>query len=701
MVSKSKASKDKDSQILLDAKQAEADLQTQWAKQHDHFDELVDFLDGNHWDEELRKEREDDGLPCLVFDRFSPAIAQVVGDQRKVRHKVEVIPVQPSEDGAKGQITSQDYKLHEVMEGIIRNIEYTSNSESAYDRAFKHAVSYSYGFLHVYTDYSSNDAFEQDVFIKALKNPKACMIDMSEEDDFSGARRAIVYSVMSKQEFGERYPGSAPTLGGGAGSDSLGDLTEDDAVICHYYTREEEPVTLYQLVDGRVVYQDEFDKIIEAEPDAEAMVKDRRDTVRSKVMCYTLTGEMGEVLESKEWVGQTIPIVPVLGREELTSDGDVLYRALCSKAFDAAREYNYHRSIAVEAVVKSPKAPWLVDGLSIEGYEADWEDPSNEVALRWNSLDEDGNALVKPERNFPANNPIAEITQANLALDDIKATTGIFDASLGAQSNETSGVAINMRESQGNRGTYEYTDNLYKAIRAAGKIFIDVLPKIYDSERIMRMRTREGKEDVVTINEVVMDTEGNPVTICDLAMGKYDLIVNAGTGSSTDRRDALEAIMEMTRNAPQISAQVLDIMAKNMDFDGADELARRLRLNLPPHLLTPEEQESLPEPQPTPEQQAQQAKMQIEQMKMQGEAAKREHESQIMIMQQQAEARKIELEMAKIELEKMRVHDAINKTPEMIAGFRSELSELIKTLPKIVDSRVAEVLQIDNLPPQP
>jgi len=284
----------------------------------------------------------------------------------------------------------------------------------------------------------------------------------------------------------------------------------------------------------------------------------------------------------------------VVGEEVHVGDRTVRH-GIVRYAKDPQRLYNYWRTAAAESVALSPRAPWLVTPRQIEGQKKQWES-ANRGNPPYLLYSPDPSA-PPPQRIEPAYPPVALFQEAGIAADDMKAVTGIYDAGLGAQGNETSGRAILMRQREGDTGTYVYVDNLSRAIRHAGRILVDLIPRIYDTERTLRILGEDGGEGFTVINRVVPGPDG-PVTLNDLGAGKYDVEVSAGPGFSTRRLEAAESMMAFVQAVPQAGAVIADLIARNMDWPGAEAIAERLRRLLPPGLDAETPEPSAPPPPP-------------------------------------------------------------------------------------------------------
>jgi hypothetical protein len=130
---------------------------------------------------------------------------------------------------------------------------------------------------------------------------------------------------------------------------------------------------------------------------------------------------------------------------------------------------------------------------------------------------------------------------------------------------------------------------LSRAIRHTGRILIDLIPYVYTEERIIRVMGEDGTQKSVTVNsqepqpvmgangQPEMDDEGQPnMGVFDLTAGKYDLTVTSGPSFTTRREEAAAQMTEFLRAYPAAAPVIGDIFAKNLDWPGADEIAKRL-----------------------------------------------------------------------------------------------------------------------------
>jgi hypothetical protein len=530
---------------------------------------------GGQWDEAAKREREAAGRPCLEINALPATVRQLTGDLRRDTPEIKVLQ-------AGGEATEEVAKIYN---GLTRHIQSISDAKAAYVTGAEGAATAGQGGWRVVTQYSNDDGFEQDIRIQRIADPLAIMVDpYCREADRSDMRYAFVIEDVPLAEFKRRYPDKLPApldkpIGSIGGWTTGGDTVR----IAEYWCKKPVAKTLALLEDGSV-----WDMAQGAPP---LPVKAERKVESHKVVSSIISA--GEVLSGPhDWPGKYIPIAFVAG-DEVVISGVTHRRGMVRDAKDPQRMYNYTRSAAAEAIALQPKAPWLLTPTMVAGYEDTWDAVGREN-LPWLPYTPDPEAPgQRPERVQPALAQAGFDTQAAIAADDIKRVTGIYDASLGARSNETSGVAISARQREGDTTTYLYIDNLARAIRYTGKIIVDLIPKIYDTERVVRTLGEDGTEALTKINAAT-DDDGVPAPVDasgkqrlwnDLSAGEYDVVVTTGPSFATRRVEAAANMVELVRAAPALMAVGGDLLVKNMDFPGADELAERVKRSIPPQIV--------------------------------------------------------------------------------------------------------------------
>lgn len=546
------------------------------------------FLNGEQWPEEIKRERELEQRPCLTINKLTQAVAQATGDARLNKPAIKVRPVEQADDDDA-----------EVLEGLIRHIEVQSSAPTAYITAYEHSVGGGFGHWRVTTEYADDDAFEQDIRIRRIRDPFSVVWDPdSVLYDKSDAKYCFVFDRMSVEAFEQKYPDKIPH----SWEDSdyrrhCGDwysLTDKTVRVAEYWEKKPCKKLLAQTVDGRVIDVTEFHKArkeIEAHPEIH-----RIREVESHTICMTLIDGFQALEATADWAGKYIPIVSTYGPEEV-SRGTPRYRSLVRYAKDPQKMYNFWTTQITEKIALAPKAPYIGTSKMFARHKRQWAtaNTDNKAYLAF-TADPDFPGMF-PKRELPAPLNAAEIEQRNQAADDIKATTGLYDASLGNRSNETSGRAILARQREGDVATFPWMDNLSRSIQHTGRILVDLVPRIYDTQRQVRILGVDGNQKLVPINQPFMTPDGQ-VKVFDLARGKYDVEVTVGPSYTTQRIEAADSMMSFIQAIPGAAPIIGDLIAQNMDWPGADEIAERMKHLLPPELqdvddLSPEEQQAM------------------------------------------------------------------------------------------------------------
>jgi len=526
------------------------------------------------WPEELKREREADKRPCLTMDETNQYINQIKNDQRQNKAAVKVRPV---DDKA-------DKKTAEMMQGVVRNIEDNSNADIAYDTGFENALRGGYGYWRVITRYEDEESFNQELAIERIPSRFSAFLDPDHQSpDGSDSEYGFVVETMGHEEYERAYPDAEKVDWKHDQKDSEGWITEDKVRVADYYFAEYTQKTIYQLPDGSVAEASELKGV-----NTEGLSS--RTTHTRKIIWQKINGK--EVLEETEWMGKFIPIVEVVGNESII-DGKRRLTGIVEAAMDAQRLHNFSISAMVENVALAPKAPFVGAAGQIEGFENQWAvaNQKNIPFLPYKPLSVDGVSVPPPQRQpSPGlSQGWAEITMQSRNM--IQASMGMYNASVGAQGNEKSGKAILARQREGDVGSFHYHDNLSRSIRHTGRILVDLIPKIYDTKRVMRILGEDGTPETVMFDpQMEMSSmearqqDGSVMMMYNPTIGKYDVTVSVGPSYSTKRQEAAETQMQMIQAYPALMPLVGDIMIRNMDWPGADEISERMKAMLPPQI---------------------------------------------------------------------------------------------------------------------
>jgi hypothetical protein len=566
-----------DDEIIADAREAfERAADAEAENRREALDDLRFARLGEQWPAHVKRERDLDGRPCLTINRLPAFIRQVVNDARQNKPGMIVHPVDSASDPATA----------EVLNGLIRHIEQSSDAEVAYDTALDFAVTGGFGYFRINSRYASDDGFDQDLVVERVANPFSIYGDPDgAAADSADWNCAFVVDTLPKAAFEARWKGAEPVDWSADAYASLSDpwLDGERVMVAEHWRREAVTRTILALSDGQVVEAAIYEKQKAMFDALGVSVVGRPRTVAShKVTQRILTG--AEVLDTVEWAGRFIPIVPVYG-EELHIDGRRRLRSLVRDAKDPQRMFNYWRTTSTELVALAPKTPFIGRKGAFETDSAKWATANTQTHAY---IEYDG--PEPPQRQPFAGPPAGAMQEALSASDDMKSIMGLYDASLGARSNETSGKAILMRQREGDVSTFHYIDNLNRALRHAGRILLDLIPKVYSTPRVIRVLGADGQAGAVAVNQAAPPPGQGDATgqlkavekIYDLTVGKYDVTVQAGPSFTSRREEAANQMIELIRAYPAAAPVIGDLLAKNLDWPGADEVAQRLQAMLPP-----------------------------------------------------------------------------------------------------------------------
>ena len=517
---------------------------------------------GDQWPVDLQNSRNLESRPVLTINKLDGYCRQVTNQQRQQRPRIKVHATNTQEDAADAK----------VIQGIIRHIEVNSNADNAYDNAYNYAVRMGWGYWRVDHRYVREDSFDQEIFIDPIDNPFTVYLDPNSiAVDGSDQERCLITTMMPKTTFRELYPDVDETsfLSRGTGDTQSEWITKEDIRVAEYWYTVREPATLYQLSDGSVRFADDKNFFAKIET-AGLFVVNERKSIKRTIKWKKLTATA--VLEERDWPGYYIPIVPVYGRHVVIGDKRKKF-GMVRHAKDAQRMYNFWVTSLTESVALAPKAKWIMAEGQDEGHELDWAAANikSMATLRYKQTDIDGNPAPPPIRLQPEPPPAGVMAAAQEINSDMATIIGIYDPSQQLPGN-MSGKALNGQQMQVDLTNFDLYDNLTKSIAYTGKVILDLIPKIYDTERIMRIIGDDGKPDLLTINE--RDAVGRVKN--DVTVGQYDVVMETGPGYNSKRQEAVEAMMPLLSGNQELFNVAADLVFRNMDFPGADTIADRL-----------------------------------------------------------------------------------------------------------------------------
>jgi hypothetical protein len=636
------------------------------------------------WDAAYVKDREINKRPCLTINKVKIHNRQITNEARQNKPSVRVYPV---DSGA-------DKETAKIFNGIIRHIETNSDAETAYDMASDFAVDAGIGYWRVITDYADDDSFDQEIFIRPIKNPLNVLLDSRHQNpDGSDSKRGFIFEDMPKEEFEKAHPDCDPIdwpINNGTNW-----LKADFIRVAEYFRVEEKKDVLYALESGETFKksvlekEDKKDVVERLEAGVKTNEVKRRDIKSPQIKWYKLAGN--KILERKEWPGKYIPIVRVVG-EEKEIDGKLDRKGHTRAMKDAQRMYNYNSSASVEYGALQTKTPIVAANEAIEGFETYWNRANTENLpyLPYNHVDEGGNPLPMPQRMSVPTPSQLFLQGMDTASREMNMSSGQYDAQFGNNPSAQSGKALNALQRKGDTATFHFIDNVARAIKYTGKILVDLIPKIYDTARVVRILGEDGSEKMVKIDPEIKgayekrNMNGAIEEIYNPSVGRYDVTVAVGPSYTTRRQEAFDALIQLSQGNPRLMEVAGDLIMKAADFPMAEELAERLGKTLPPEL---KEQEG-----ENPEVQAVKAQADgiIKQLQMQLDKAEQamieanqeanEKDGEIALKARELEIKQFDAETKRLQVELSALQQQEVIEPGEIEALKSAVAQLIQMI---------------------
>jgi hypothetical protein len=542
-------------------------------------DRLFVHAEDGQWEDSIKAKRSD--RPRYTVDRISPAIAQIVGDQRQNRMGIKVVPRHGGTE-----------KIAKILTGLIRAIDQEPEAINAKDNAFLEGLEGGYGGWRVTTELIDEMSFddEQDIKIEAIFSAESSMFPdpNARRYDKSDGQFWYIVERMTTKGFKAKWP-KAQVLGMDTPKPEAQSMAswfnEETVRVAEYWFKEPVKKEIGLLSDGRVIDLGEEEAVLD-ELAAQGITIEKRKTINSHIVKSVIMSGAEFLTPITEWAGKFIPIIPFYGKEATVGSHHFM-RGMVRPAKDSQRIYNYATSAAVEATALTPKDPYFATPKQVAKHKQQWRtfNTKNPPVMLY---DPDPDAPGPPTRGGAPQVQTALLQQIDQSARDIHATTGLEPASLGNVPELKSGKAIEAQQRMGDRGSFEYTGNLKKSISFAAEVYVDLIPRIYDTERVVQILGDDGTTEDVLINQatdqinqpIIDEQTGKPVIVNDLSQGKYSVKVTTGPAYATQRQETVAQLTSLAGQSETLAALAMDIIVKNLDINEGEELVSRIRAGM-------------------------------------------------------------------------------------------------------------------------
>jgi len=540
---------------------------------------MGDSDNGWQWPAEIYRDRANvNKKPCLTVNVTAQHCNQIINNIRQNRPSAKVLPV---DDHA-------DIETAKILGGMLRAIQSESSADTAHDTAAEHAIYGGEGYWRVVTEYEDYNSFNQVIRIKPIMNPFLVFIDpAAKEPDRSDARWGFVFEDISKDQAREDHPGVDPS---NWVDDGQGWVKEDMVRRAEYFWCEYVDDVLYLLEDTTTILKSELEKEGAEAKDGFIRLDGvptvgfvyERPTKRKQWKWAKLLGGEDKPVDERDWAGQYMPIITVVGKE-LNVNGDIVRKGVVRDLKDPARMLNYSYSAAVETLALQNKVPYLIANEAVEGFEDIWgaANLENRSYLPWNAWDDEGRQLPKPERQSAAQMATAQVQMLQLSTEQMRAASGQQNANFGIKSEASSGVGIQRLKAQGEIATFHFPDNLARALKYEAKVVLDLIPKVMEQKQVVRLLGLDGKQETALMDPEMQsafaETNASIDKIFNPGVGRYDVTIDTGPSYQTQRQESADFIANAVQRDNSIMQVAGDLVWKSQDFPLAEEFSERYK----------------------------------------------------------------------------------------------------------------------------
>lgn len=590
---KRKADKEKDAELIRRAVKRFKRCDDFESENRGEALEDLKFMAGDQWPADDQAERNTAKRPCLVVNKIPTLVHQVTNDIRENRPAINYSPMGDEATRESAQMVAD----------LVRSIERESAAEVAYDKGMETQTQIGFGYWRVLTEYGAADSLDQVIVVRRIRNPFTVLLDYArQEPDGCDSRFGFVSEMVDRDDFKDQWPTANPISWTEAtvGTDNELWATKDRVRVAEYFEVTHEHKRVVRLETGDTLFYEDLGRDVKARIAAGTLkIVAEREAEVQRVDWYRLTAY--EVLERRRWPGKWIPVVEVVG-EELDIEGKVIRSGIIRPAKDPQRMKNYWATTKTELYGMQTKSPWVAPEGSFEGYEDEWRNSNRENITYLEFVQqygENGAPLPGPQRQGPPQVAAGYVEAEKSAEQDMMATTGVrFDSSKQERMYDESGKAIKELRRSSDIGNSHYADNFKRSLRHTGRIFLDLIPKVYSGRRQVAIVGEDGKESRIMLDSTAPKAVGKlapanqqtePMKVLNPKKGQYGVTITIGPSYATKRIEAQEQLSGFIGKIPEnMRGVVAALMAKYSDWPGSNELYKALAQMVPPGLLAPD-----------------------------------------------------------------------------------------------------------------
>lgn len=565
---------------------------------------FLTFLYVDQWDMTIRQAREQVNKPTMEFNKLTSIIRGILGEFRNNSPALTVRGV--------GKDVQQD--AIDLREGLIRHIHYESDADIAYQVAGRHGLECGWGAARVVAEYDGPKTMKQVLRVKAIMDFQSAFWDpTATEANKSDGDYCGVYTMYSMDRYKKQYGKLCPnpeSVSGLSGNYYIRWNTRDTVLIAEMYYKEFYDKKLVQLSDGKEMWADEAKEVMDMQeqymssnPDHDMMgfvpltIENTRDVRDYKIKHIKFV--QNKILEETDYPGRLLPIVYFEG-DSTVIDGEQIPIPYIQDAIDTQKLINYIGSEIAYGILRSRKETVMGTSDMFEGHEDDWLNPDR--VQGWLEYNYDKNA-GKPEFITPPSFNPTFITAYQNSTQDLMQILGRFEESRGQESNAISGVAINARQRAENKPVNLYDDNNQRGIKQIGKVLLDMMPHIYDTEREVMVMGADNKSSAVDINKqngfrMLPNGDVEPNIENDMTKGRFDIEIRVDGSYDAQMAQAMDTLIRLATINPAIANLIPDLLAENSGLENTQQLVERLRTLVPADIIAKEDGKQLPPPPP-------------------------------------------------------------------------------------------------------